>query len=391
MGLKDFYERLSFDKSLEKKLNFNPYYCSIESGLNDPIVINGKKYINLASNNYLGLAADERVKRAAIKAVEKYGTSMCGTPIATGYAEIFKQLEERLARFIGLEAAIIFPSGYQANCALIPAIATREDLLIVDHYAHASLIHGIKAGEYKVKPFLHNNMEHLQKILEKTAGYKNVFVITESVFSTEGSIAPFDEIVALCKRYNAVPIIDDSHGIGVIGKNGKGILGKKGIKDFQGIYTASLGKALANSGGIVSGRKQLIEFLRYFCSGFTYSTALSPSVLGGVNEVLNIIDDGFCDISKRMWRYKRLISKCLEDCGYKIIHGEAPITSIICGGMEDTIIMSKTLFEHNILSTPFIPPSVPLNQGRVRLIAGANLKEDTIKKCLDIFKNISLL
>lgn len=154
MKVKDFYDRLSFDKSLEKRLNFNPYYCSIESGLTDPIVINGKEYIDLASNNYLGLAADERVKGASIETIEKYGTSMCGTPIATGYAEIFKQLEERMARFTGLEAAIIFPSGYQANCALIPAIASQEDLLIVDHYAHASLVHGIKAGEYKVRPFL---------------------------------------------------------------------------------------------------------------------------------------------------------------------------------------------------------------------------------------------
>lgn len=385
----NFYKRFVVDKSIAEKLNFNPYYCRITSGIDGTVEINGKEFVDLASNNYLGLAGDERVKNAMIEAVKKYGASMCGTPIATGYVEIFKNLEDKLSEFVGLESTTIFPSCYQANCGLFSKIAGKEDLIIVDHYVHASLIEGIKTAGCKIKPFLHNNVNHLKKLLEKSTGYRQVFVVTESVFSTEGSIAPFDEIVGLCTRYDALPIIDDSHGIGVIGKTGRGILEEKGIKDFQGIYTASLGKAVANTGGMISGKKEIIEYLRYSCSSLIYSTALPPAILGGIEKVIEIIESEFDSISRRIWRYKTLISERLIKCGFQLENGQAPITSIFCGSFEDTIKMAKRLYEHNILSTPFVPPSVPQNKGRVRLIAGADLKERDIEKALEAFAAIA--
>lgn len=388
MGLERFYNRLYIDKGVAERLGFNPYYCSIESALKDPITINGEEYINLASNNYLGLAADERVIEKVIEAVKQYGVSMCGTPIATGYIDMFKRLEKRLSDFLNLEDTIIFPSGYQANSGLFFPIADK-DLIIVDHFAHASLIQGVKLPGCKIKPFLHNNVAHLEKLLKNSYGYRHIFVVTESVFSTEGSIAPFDEIVKLCEIYKAIPVVDDSHGIGVIGKSGKGILEEKNIKNFQGIYTASLGKALANTGGIISGKKELIEFLRYSCSSLIYSTALPPAMLAGVEEVINIIEKEFESISKRMWLYKNLIKNSLSECNFDFVRSEAPINSIKGGTLENTISIAKDLFENKILSTPFVPPSVPLNQGKIRLIAGANLKETTIEKVLQALKKIS--
>jgi glycine C-acetyltransferase len=385
----DFYSGLNIDLSLAHKYDFNPYYCSIESSLSDPLIIDGQEFINLASNNYLGLAADKRVAQAIARAAEKYGASMCGTPIATGSMVILKRLEQRLARFVGLQDSIIFPSGYQANCALFLSLAQADDLIIIDHYAHASLVQGVRLAGCKVKPFLHNNVIHLKKILEKTSEYKRVFVVTESVFSTEGSIAPFDEIVNLCTEFNVLPVIDDSHGIGVIGRSGRGILEEKNIENFDGIYTASLGKALANSGGIISGKKGLIEYLKYSCPGFIYSTALPPPVLAGIEAVLDIIDKEFPILSEKMWRYKQMISECLIDSGFNLTEGQAPITSILIKDLEDCARIAKKIHANNILATPFVPPSVPPNENKIRLIAGANLSDSTINKALDIFRKIA--
>ncbi len=383
----EFYQRLQLDKSIIQ--DFNPYYCQIESGLDDPIIINGKRFINLASNNYLGLANDSRVKEAIIKSVEKYGASLCGTPIATGYIDLFKRVEEKITQFIGLEDAIILPSGYQANNGLFNAIVGKEDMMIIDHFAHSSLLQGIKIVGCKIRPFLHNNLEHLKNILEKSAGFRQIFVVTESVFSTEGSIAPFKEIVDLCEQYGALPVIDDSHGIGVIGKNGRGILEEKNINNYQGLYTASLGKALANAGGVIAGKKIIIDYLRYSCSHLIYSTAIVPGILAGIEKVLDIINSDFQIISHQMWRYYKAIREVLINAGFNLVSSNAPINSIIAGSSKDTILLSKKFYEHNILTTPFIAPSVPQNAGKVRLIAGANLKEETINVVLKVIKEIA--
>lgn len=388
--IEDLYRELEANIKISEKLNFNPYYCNISSGVTAIIKINEQEFINLASNNYLGLANDARIKEAMTDTIEKYGASMCGTPIASGYADIFKQTEEKLSSFLGMEDTIIFPSGYQANTSLISTIAGKDDAILVDHYAHASLIQGIQSSCCKIKPFRHNDMDHLKKKLERSSEFRQIFVITESVFSTEGSIAPFDEIVSLCKKFNAVPIIDDSHGIGVIGKSGKGILEEKQIKDYDGIYTASLGKALGIVGGIVSGNKKLIACLRYYCSGLIYSTALPPVLLGGILKAIEILENDFEYLLNKVWQNKRFLTEGLLQYGYKLAVGEGPITSILSGSLENTGRLAKKLFENNIFSTPFVPPSVPPNQGKIRLIAGADLSKSDLEEALKRFKNIAV-
>ncbi|MFT5871796.1 MAG: 7-keto-8-aminopelargonate synthetase-like enzyme [Clostridium sp.] len=390
MSFDKFYERYKLDKNIVEKIGFNPYYRELKSALSDPISIEGEEFINLASNNYLGLADDERVKEAACKAIKSYGTSLCGTPIATGYIDLFKNVEEKLSAFIGLESLVLLPSCYQANNGLFSTIAGKEDLIIVDHYAHSSLIEGIKAVGCRIRPFRHNNMEHLEQILKQNSKYRQSFIVTESVFSTDGTIAPFKEIVALASKYNALPIIDDSHGLGVIGKSGRGILEEASIDNYRGIYTASLGKAFANSGGIIAGPRSITQYLRYYCPHLVYSTALPPSSLGGIEKVIDIIEKDFDNISKRMWNYRNTISNCLASNGFKVAEGKAPITSIVTTSDEATIYLAKRFYENKILTTPFIAPSVPLNQGRVRLIAGANLKEESIEKVLKVIKNIGM-
>lgn len=391
MSFEYIIEKLKQKNNIEQKIGFNPYYKIIESSLDERIIIEGKSYINLASNNYLGLANDIEIKSAIIEAVNKYGASLCGTPVATGYVDLLNRVEQKLAKFVGLESAIILPTCYQANNGLFLSIATKEDIIIVDRFAHSSLVQGIMAVGCKYRPFLHNNLEHLKGILEKSTNYKQIFVVTESVFSTEGSIAPLKEMSELCEKYNTILIVDDSHGIGVIGKSGRGILEESGVENFKGIYTASLGKAISNLGGVIAGDKNVIEYLRYYCPHLVYSTALPPSVLGGIEKTLEIIENKFDTISKKMWKYKEMIYMGLIEAGFEVSNGKAPINSILSGSAENTILIARKFFESNILVTPFVEPSVPINEGKVRIIAGANLSEDSIEIAINKFKEIAKL
>jgi 7-keto-8-aminopelargonate synthetase-like enzyme len=385
----EFYQSLAIDKSPLEALGFNPYYLPLGGLRHGRPQVEGETYFDLASNDYLGLASDQRIHGAMIEAIREYGASMCGTPIATGYARILAELELQLARFTGLEAALVFPSCYQANVALFSCIATPQDVILVDHYAHASLGQGIKAVGCKVKPFLHNDMEHLERHLAAAAGFRQIFVVTESVFSTEGSLAPLGVIVELCGRYKAIPVVDDSHGIGVLGKTGRGILEEKDIADYPGIYTASLGKALGNAGGMIAGKHLLVDALRYSCPGLIYSTALPPGCAGGVLCAIEIIRREFGRIGATMWQNHRHLLETLRRRGFDLRSGPAPIAAIHGESAEHTIALARQFFNHRILTTPFVPPSVPDGKGTLRLILGAKLDDGGVKELMRAMDRLS--
>ncbi len=384
-----FYEQLQRDRAPLEGLRFNPYYQP-NHGLNaGRPLIRGETYFDLASNDYLGLASDRRVHEAMIAAIRQYGSSLCGTPIATGYAQCLAELECALARFVGLEAAVVFPSCYQANLALFSTVATSQDVILVDHYAHASLAHGIKCVGCKVKPFLHNNMAHLERQLAACKTFRQVFVVTESVFSTEGSVAPLKATVSLCRAYGAIPVIDDSHGIGVLGRTGRGILEEHGVADYRGIYTASLGKALAHAGGMVAGPHALIDAFRYSCPALIYSTALPPASAGGVLRVLDIIRNDFARLKDTLQRNHSLLVETLRGLRFNLAPAQAPIAAIRCGSTEDTLRLAERFFEHHMLTTPFVPPSVPPSSGVLRLIVGAKLQDPAMRVLLTTLKRLS--
>jgi 7-keto-8-aminopelargonate synthetase-like enzyme len=388
MDLKRFYRDRVLDDTVAREAGFNPYYPLLQSGLHDPVIIDGRPYINLASNNYLGLADDPRLKEAAIEGVRKYGVSMCATPIASGYSDLFRVAEDAFSRFVGLEASLIFPSCYQANNGLFKMVAGPDDLIVFDRSVHSSLIEGIRSASCQNRPFRHNDLEHLRGILQHSEQFQQVFVVTESVFSTEGAIAPFREIHELCMNFGAVPVVDDSHGIGVIGLSGHGILEYSHIRDYQGIYTASLGKALAVNGGVISGKYSLVNYMRYYTSHLIYSTAISPASLKALLAVLRIIEEEFGQISHRLHSYAKMIATALDLHGYVTTDSKTSINSICAGNSIETLRLTKLLFQEGVLATPFIYPSVPENSGRIRLIAGANLKSTSIDKAIRIFAKV---
>jgi len=369
----DFSKLLDIDRSPLETGGFNPYYRSLGGLQHGQPWIGRSPFFDLASNDYLGLSSDRRIHEAMDSAIREYGSSMCGTPIATGYASIFAQLEAELAQFIGLPSAVLFPSCYQANVSILSTIAKPGDVILIDHYAHASLGQGAKAAGCKVKPFLHNDMGHLETQLAACTGFHRKFIVTESVFSTEGSLAPLRSIVELSRRYEAVPVVDDSHGLGVIGASGRGILEHDALGDFPGIYTASLGKALANAGGVVAGDAEFIEAIRYSCPGLIYSTALSPASVAGTLAALEIVRSEFSRLGDVMWKNHQLLMKSLKEQGFCLSEGSAPIAAILADSTTHTLALAKDFFQKGILATPFIPPSVPQGRGVLRCILGAKL------------------
>ncbi len=389
MTLAAFYDRLRLDEGLVREAEFNPYYRHLQSWLGDPVRIDGRDFLNLAANDYLGLACDPRVGQAITAGVSRYGASLCGTPIATGCVDLLRALEERLAAFVGLEDGVVLPSCYQANNGLFTAVAGRDDVILIDHFAHSSLIEGARAVGCKIRPFRHNDPGHLESLLGKVRGHRQAFVVTESVFSTEGSIAPLGAIVELCDRFGAVPVVDDSHGIGVLGANGRGVLEHFGQTGFPGIYTASLGKALANAGGLIAGRRALIDHLRYYCPHLVYSTALPPGVAAGVGAVLDIIGTEFPARRRRLWEHRDTLRQGLAAVGFTVLSGEAPINSILAGTPVQTIRLAREFYAAGLLTTPFVHPSVPLNEGRVRLIAGAGLPPARLKAAVEALPTIA--
>jgi 7-keto-8-aminopelargonate synthetase-like enzyme len=375
MKAAEFARALVVDRSPLEVLGFNPYYQRLSGLHRGQPTVNGRPCFDLASNDYLGLASDERVHEAMRVAIREYGASMCGTPIAAGYARILADLETELARFVGLESAVVLPSCYQANVALFPAIATPQDVILVDRAAHASLVQGVRAVGCKVRPFLHNDLAHLEQQLAAAAPARHVFVVTESVFSTEGSVAPLADVVELCRRYDAIPVVDDSHGLGVLGRGGRGILEAQDLTRYPGLYTASLGKALANAGGMIAGAQSLIDALRYSCAGLIYSTALPPACVGGLRSVLEIITREFDRLGARMWsNHRRLVDK-LQQRGFALRPAAAPIAAIQCASPQETLTWARDFFEQRLFATPFVPPAVPPGEGVLRLIVGAKLDE----------------
>ncbi len=388
MNRENFYEHLKFDDEPAREVGFNPYYPLLQGGLIDPLPVDGREFINLASNNYLGLAMDARVMMAAREGLEQYGVSLCSTPVAAGYSDLFREAEQALAAFEGLEAALILPSCYQANNGIFKMVARPADLIVVDRSAHSSLIEGIKAAGCKYRPFLNNDLDHLEAILKRSVDYGRIFVVTESVFSTEGSIAPFREIHELCERYGAIPVVDDSHGIGVLGSRGGGILDHCGIVDFQGIYLASLGKAMASSGGMIGGRRSLMEYIRYTMPHLLYSTAIIPAALRAVLEVIKILGTDYELLHHRLERHTRILRESLTRLGYDLTQGNSSIVSIRSGGTRSTLMLAKAMYDRGVIGTPFVYPSVREEEGRMRLIAGAGMSDSSLARALEVFGEI---
>ncbi len=371
---------MKVDKTILEKADFNPYYMRVDSHLDKKIMIHDKKVISFGSNDYLGLAADNRLKDAAKKAIDSFGISLCGTPIVVGYSEVNQQLEKELASFLHKDDALCFPSGYQANLGAFKFLAGKDDIVLIDDLAHSSLVQGARLSRAKVLRFAHNDMDELKRLLELSKNYSKRFIAVDGLYSTEGDTAPLDEITELAKTHDAFTIVDDAHGLGILGNEGKGTCNGFDVD----MVTGSLGKAVGCSGGFIAAKKDVAEYFRYFCPPYVYSTALPPAIAASAIESIDIIR-GADDRRSRLFRNKTTLYKGLEDEGYELTGSKTPLFSIKADAGK-IIELARDLFDKGIYATPFVPPSVP--EGRLRLIPHARLDRDDLEQAIDCFKSL---
>ena len=340
------------------------------------VEIKGKKLLNLSSNNYLGIAAHPMLKSAAIQAIQRLGCSATSARLIVGNYELYDRVERDLARFKNTEAALIFNSGYTANVGIITALAGRGDIIISDKVNHASIIDGARLSGAEVLRYKHRDMVDLERCMQKAEGYRRKLIVTDTVFSMDGGFAPLPAIVELKEKYKAVLMIDEAHGSGVFGENGRGLADFYGVSDQVEIIMGTLGKAFGCSGAYVAGQKVLIDYLSNKARSFIFTTGLPPAIVASIQAAIQVVQ-------LENWRQKEVLAKAswvreeLAKAGFNLFNSESQIIPILVGRNEATLEFSRRLFDVNILAVAIRPPTVPPNTARIRLsIMATHSKED---------------
>ncbi|MFC4713153.1 glycine C-acetyltransferase [Planococcus dechangensis] len=353
------------------------------------IKIAGNDLINLSSNNYLGLATDEDLKKVAIDAIEKYGVGAGAVRTINGTLDLHVKLEEKLAEFKGTEAAISFQSGFNCNMAAISAVMDKNDAILSDQLNHASIIDGCRLSKAKIIAFKHSDMEDLRakaKEATESGQYNKVMVITDGVFSMDGDIAKLPEIVEIAKEFDLITYVDDAHGSGVTGK-GKGTVKHFGLEKEVDMQMGTLSKAVGVVGGYVAGKKNLIDWLRVRSRPFLFSTAVTPAdVAATIAAVQKIIDS--TELHDKLWDNGDYLKKGLKELGFDIGDSATPITPCIIGDEKLTQQFSKRLFEEGVYAKSIVFPTVPRGTGRVRNMPTAAHTKAMLDEAIEIYAKV---
>ncbi|GAB6099349.1 8-amino-7-oxononanoate synthase [Halanaerocella petrolearia] len=347
-------------------------------------IVDGQEIIMLASNNYLGLSVNPKVKDEVIKIVEDYGTSSGGSRLTTGNYDLHQELEEKLANFKKSEAAIVFNTGYMTNLGVLTTVVGDEDLIISDELNHASIIDACRLSKAEVAIYQHANLDDLRAKLEAGQNYNRRLIVTDGVFSMDGDLAPLPAIVELAQEYNALVMVDDAHGTGVLGENGAGSSQYFNLQDEVDIQVGTLSKALAAEGGFVAGSQELIDLLCNKARSFIYSTALAPGTIAASLASLQYLQDN-PQVLERLWRNIKLLKTGLQDLGYQLLPSNSAIIPIMIGDEEETMKLSRSLLEEGILAPGIRPPTVPEGTSRIRVTVMANHQVQDLERSLTSF------
>lgn len=347
----------------------------IETSQSPKAKIDGRDFILLGSNNYLGLCDDERLKNAAIEAVNKYGVGSGGSRLTTGSYDIHRKLEEKIAAFKGAEASLVFNTGYMANVGIITALCDKNWVIFCDKLNHASIIDGCRLSGAKLVRYKHCDMDDLLNKITKFKGTNNL-IVTDGVFSMDGDIAPLPEIVEIAKKHNAMTMVDDAHAVGFLGKNGSGTSSYFNLNSKIDIMMGTLSKSAASEGGYAAGSKDLINYLKNCARSFIYSTALSPAAIAVSIKALDIIQQ---DVERRnnLLQMSDWFQRELRKAGFNVTETQTPIIPIIIGSAEKAIEFNQNLLEEGIYIPAIRPPSVPEGTSRLRVsLMATHTKKD---------------
>ncbi|SEK99894.1 glycine C-acetyltransferase [Paenibacillus sp. cl141a] len=361
----------------------------LESPNGPLITIQGREFVNLSSNNYLGLANDERLKEAAIRATTDFGTGSGAVRSINGTLMLHVELEEKLAQFKGTEAVLTYQSGFNCNMAAISAVMGAGDAILSDELNHASIIDGCRLTKAKVIRFNHSDMDDLRlkaKEARESGLYGKIMVITDGVFSMDGDIAKLPEIVEIAETYDLITYVDDAHGSGVLG-GGAGTVKHFGLSDRVDIQIGTLSKAVGVVGGYVAGSRDLVDWLKVRSRPFLFSTALPPGTVAACITAVDILQNSK-DLQTKLWENTRYLQEGLKRLGYSVGRTETPITPCIIGDEATTQAFSTRLYEEGVYAKSIVFPTVPKGTGRVRNMPTAMHTKEMLDRALTAYETI---
>ncbi len=377
-----------------KALGVYPYFRKIESDQDTEVLINGQKVLMFGSNSYLGLTNHPKIKEAAIEATRKYGTGCAGSRFLNGTLDIHEELEHRLAKFVGKEEAIIYSTGFQVNLGVVSCVTGRGDYILWDDQDHASIIEGRRLSFSTPVKYRHNDMQSLEEQLQKCDPERVKMIVTDGVFSMEGDVANLPEIVRLAKQYNAAVMVDEAHGIGVFGRNGRGTCDHFGVTDDVDLIMGTFSKSFASLGGFIATDKVTANYLRHNSRSYIFSASITPASTAAANAALDIMESE-PERMENLWSVTNYALDGFRNMGCEIGNTCTPIIPLYIRDNEKTFLVTRLLLEEGIFVNPVVSPAVAPNDTLIRFsLMATHTREqvdyalEKIEKC---FKQLEIL
>ncbi len=375
-----------------------PYFRILESQAGPVVEMEGRETIMLGSNNYLGLTTDERVKQAARDALEAYGTGVTGSRLLNGTTPMHVELERELAKWMGTEDVIVFTTGYQSNLGAISAILEPGDTVVCDSGDHASILDGCKLSGARMRPFRHNRMDKLETMLERAADEGSAtLVVVDGVFSMEGDVCDLPPIVELCKRFGARLMVDEAHGVGVLGERGTGACELFGLEDEVDLRMGTFSKSLASCGGFIAGPAEVVEYLRISSRAFIFSASAVPAAVGAALGALRIIRAEGPELFERLLSNAAYLRQGFRDLGLKVVEpgtlpdgtdANTPVVPVMVGEDWQAVLLWKALFDAGVYTNVAIHPAVPPGGALLRTSLMATHEREHLDRALEIFAEV---
>jgi 8-amino-7-oxononanoate synthase len=376
------YKRLPVKEAvIAKEKGIYPYFRPISSAQDTEVIIDGKRVLMFGSNSYLGLTNDPRIKEASKKAIDTYGTGCAGSRFLNGTLDLHIELEDRLARYVGKEKAILFSTGFQANLGALSSLTGRNDYIILDEYDHASIIDGSRLSYSKVIKYRHNNMDDLEAKLKGLPPEVNKLIVVDGVFSMEGDLARLPEIVALAEQYNTGIMVDDAHGLGVVGEKGSGTASHFGLTDKVDVIMGTFSKSFASLGGFLASDADTIEYLKHSARSLIFSASMTPAAVASTMAALDIIETEPEHIEK-LWANTNYAKDLLTEEGFELGPTASPIIPVYVRDHEKTFAIAKMLQDNGLFVNPVVPPAVPADATMLRFSLMATHTFDQIEEAV---------
>ncbi|HEX2359439.1 MAG TPA: aminotransferase class I/II-fold pyridoxal phosphate-dependent enzyme [Solirubrobacterales bacterium] len=381
-----------------KREDLLPYFRILESQAGPVVEMEGRETIMLGSNNYLGLTTDERVKQAARDALEVYGTGVTGSRLLNGTTPLHLELERELSDWMGTEDAIVFTTGYQSNLGAISAILEPRDTVICDSGDHASILDGCKLSGARLRPFRHNRMDKLESMLERAqADESGVLVVVDGVFSMEGDVCDLPPIVELCRRFGARLMVDEAHGVGVLGARGAGACELFGLEDDVDLRMGTFSKSLASCGGFIAGSAEVIEYMRISSRAFIFSASAVPAAVGAALGALRIVRSEGPELFERLLDNAAYLRRGFRELGLKVVEpgtlpggseATTPVVPVHVGEDWQAVLLWKALFDAGVYTNVAIHPAVPPGGALLRTSLMATHRGEHLDRALDVFDEV---